>query len=139
MDSGTVEAFQKMGAAYTFIQDLSAPNSDQEALYINNDNSILAIGDLNGLVRVFDIISGTFTLKKNFTVPHVVRTLKIENNNLLVGGTQYMRFYKWNGIDYLLDSMLSDGNSGVGKIGISDDFQKIAYGESSLSNVVRER
>ena len=97
------------------------------------------MGDLNGAVRVFDYISPTFALKYRSSVPHYVNTVKVENNNLMVAGSQYIRFYEWNGTDYEFISMLSDASPGIGKIGISNDFQRLAYGVGSISIMIRQR
>ena len=95
---GTVEIYERqVGNIYTFFQDLSAPNGDQEALFMSDDNMKVMIGDLNGFVRIHDYSGAAFTLSQSFTLSDRVRTVKVVGENLMVSGEKLIHFYEWDG------------------------------------------
>ena len=87
--SGIVEIYERqVGNIFTFFQDLSAPNGDQEALFMSDDNMKVMIHDYSG---------AAFTLSQSFTISEKVRTVKVVGENLMVSGEKQIHFYEWDG------------------------------------------
>ena len=87
--SGIVEIYERqVGNIFTFFQDLSAPNGDQEALFMSDENMKVMIHDYSG---------AAFTLSQSFTISEKVRTVKVVGENLMVSGEKQIHFYEWDG------------------------------------------
>ena len=130
---------RQVGNTYTFFQDLSAPNGDQRALFISDDNLKIMAGDLNGFVRIYDYSGPAFTLSQSFTLPDKIRTVKVVGDNLMVSGEKLIHFYEWNGTQYSFAWTLVDGQTAMKRIGVSNDFTKLIYGGARKDVNIRER
>ena len=109
MKSGALEVYQKIGGIYTFFQNLSTGGGDQEGIYMSDDNLKLVVGDTNGLVRIYDYLVGVFTQSQNFTLPDIIRTVKLVNTNLMVSGEELIHFYEWDGSSYAFTMTIDEG------------------------------
>ena len=97
------------------------------------------MGGMNGFIRIRDYKTGMFVPIKSFSLSDKIRTVKVMNESLMVSGEELIHFFEWDGTSYSFVMTLDYGQTGLKKIGISDDFKKLVYGGKSQTVNIRER
>ena len=84
-------------------------------------------------VRIYEQENGQYSLSQTITAGFRVYFLKITEENLLVSGNStQLLFYIHNGEEYELHETMDTGASPIKYTPVSNNFQELAYGNSTI-------
>ena len=96
---------------------------------MNQNNTKLIVGNNGAEVHIYEFIGNLFVLQQSILTGVPVSYLEMNDNNFVIAGySRDIKFYKYNGSQYILDQVVTTSSFTIYELGISFDFQTFAFG-----------